>query len=331
MIKKSGKGRLLLGMALGAAAISAPVLTGAAKADDAAMSASMSMPAAPMMVNGKVNNYWTDESGYVTAVDVQTANGPAVIRFAPGMSTRVMQMYPVGSTADLWVKGSMENGAQKWDMVGMGNTQPTSWYSTMASTGMDSLTAMPYTAGDPVYSTVSGKLKKVVVDKDGTVVGLVLDTSKIGKGSPTYLGILGSSEPESTWSMQEGGTPMWTLVRVPKGDAPNPSEGMRRKTPLVINDMVTATGYVEAPMYGATSPYGQRFYANAVTVNGRSVGQMGFPSFQPDLKTLLNFNINLPLINNGTSQGLTVVPAGYEVYNPQAGANMSMGNAMMSK
>jgi len=62
MIRKTGKGRLIMGVALGAAALSAPVMTGTAKAADGAM---MSSSAAPMMVTGKVNNYWTDESGYV--------------------------------------------------------------------------------------------------------------------------------------------------------------------------------------------------------------------------------------------------------------------------
>ncbi len=283
-----------------------------------------------MMVNGKVNNYWTDESGYVTAVDLQTANGPAVVRLAPGLAMRTMQTYPVGSTADLWVNGSMEGGMQKWDLVGWGNKQPSVWQSVMAGNSMSSLTALPYTAGDPVISTVKGALKKVVVDKAGCVVGLVLETGWIGKGTSTNMGLM-SSEPEKMWESKMGDAPMWTLVRVPQGDAPNPHEGMRRKTPLRVNDTITATGYVEAPVYGSMSPYGHSFYSNGITVNGRGVGQMGFASYKPDTKTLLNFNLNIPFITGGSETNLPVVPVGYEIYNPQMGANMSMGNAMMSK
>lgn len=330
MIKQSGKGRLLLGMALGAAAISAPVLTGGAKADHH-MSGEAS--ATPMMVNGKVNNYWTDSSGYVTAVDVQTANGPAVIRLAPGMSMRTMQMYPVGSTADIWVKGSMENGMQKWDMVGMGSKQPSSWYSTTAGSGLSALSALPYTAGDPVTMSVAGKLKKIVVNEAGQVAGLVIETNWLGKGA-IHRTLSGQNKPdEVTWQSASGGAPMWTLVRVPAEgtSAPNHNEGMRRKTPLMVNDDIEATGYVEAPLYGATSPYGQRFAATGISVNGVGVGQMGFGLYKPKTKSLLNFDLNIPLITGGSSAELPVVPMGYEVYNPQAGANMSMGNAMMSK
>lgn len=333
MIKKSGKGRLLLGMAVGAATLSAPVLMGTAKADHHMAGETAMADSAPMMVSGKVNNYWTDSSGYVTAIDVQTANGPAVVRFAPGMSTRAMQMYPVGSTADLWVKGSMENGMQKWDLVGMGNKQPSSWYPTMSSPGLSSLTALPYVSGAPTIMSVAGKLKKVVVNDDGQILGLIIETGWLGKGAVRRT-MGGQNMPaEVAWQSSEGGAPMWTLVRVPMEgmSAPNGMEGMRRKTPLMLNDDIEATGYVEAPLYGTSSPYAYRFASTGISVNGRGVGQMGFGLYKPNTKTLFNFDLNLPLIGGGTNMTLPVVPEGYEVYNPQAGSNMSMGNAMMSK
>ncbi len=331
MIQKTGKGRLILGVALGAAALNAPTLTGTAVADHQMMG-DMAM-SAPMMVSGKVNNYWTDESGYVTAVDVQTANGPAVVRLAPGMAMRTMQLYPVGSMADLWVKGSMEGGMQKWDMVGMGNKQPTSWQSAMAGRSWSSLTAMPYTDGDPTYMSVAGKLKKVIVDDKGQIMGLIIETAWLGKGA-VHRTMSGRNVPtEVTWKSTDGGAPMWTLVRVPMEgmSAPNHDEGMRRKTPLLLNDDIEATGYVESALYGAASSYSHRFAATGVSVNGRGVGEMGYGVYKPNTKTLLNFDLKLPLINNGSSSDLPIVPMGYEVYNPQAGANMSMGNAMMSK
>lgn len=324
---KLGKGRLVLGAALGAALVSAPVLTGTAQAQAAGSSMASDQP---MMVSGKVNNYWTDSSGYVTAVDVQTANGPAVIRFAPGMGSRTMQMYPVGSTADIWVRGSMEGGTQRWDMVGMGNKQPSSWYP-VAGAG-STLMSMPYVAGEPTVMSLGGKLKKVVVNDAGTVVGLVVETDWLGTGAVRRR-INGQNEPgEVTWQATDGGAPMWTLIRVPleSQGAPNPDEGMRRKTPLMLNDDIDATGFVEAPLYGTTSMYGQRFAATGISVNGRGVGALGFAVHNPKHKPLLGFNLNIPLVTGSSSKELPVVPLGYEVYNPQ-GVPQGGGNAMMSK
>jgi hypothetical protein len=333
---KSKTGRLVLGVALGAALVSAPVLTGTAKADHhmvaggGAMAGGMSSDA-PMMVSGRVNNYWTDASGYVTAVDVQTANGPAVIRFAPGMATRTMQMYPVGSTADLWVRGSMQGGQQRWDLAGMGNKQPSSWYPMMNNSG-STLMSMPYVAGEPTTMSVGGKLQKIVVDDHGTVVGLVISTDWMGRGA-THRSFSGKVVPEEvTWKASDGNAPMWTLIRVPMGtmSAPNHSEGMRRRTPLMLNDDIEATGFVEAPMYGTTSNFGHRFAANTISVNGHSVGALGFGHHMAKEKPLLGFNLNIPLVTGGSSKELPVVPLGYEVYNAQ-GVPGSMGNAMMSK
>ena len=343
MIKKSVKGRLLAGMAVGAATLSAPMLTGSAQADhhmagDKAMMGdkSMMMETTPMMVSGKVNNYWTDSSGYVTAVDLQTANGPAVVRFGPGMAMRTMQMYPVGSTADVWVKGSMENGMQKWDMVGMGNMQPTSWYPVMTSPGLSTLTAVPYVSGAPTTMSIAGKLKKLVVNDDGQVIGMILETGWLGKGA-VRRSMNGQNMPgEVTWMGDKDGAPMWTLLRVPTEgmSAVSGAQGMRRKTPLAIDDEIEATGCVEAPMYGTSSPYAYRFAASALSVNGRGVGQMGFGTYRPDTKTLVNFNLNLPLISNGSSKSLPIVPLGYEVYGPTSMDMMDgkmMDGKMMSK
>ncbi|HEY0073171.1 MAG TPA: hypothetical protein VGB77_03645 [Abditibacteriaceae bacterium] len=331
---KSKKGRLVLGVALGAALVSAPVLTGTAKADHHEGGAAMAGGTTsnqPMMVSGKVNNYWTDASGYVTAVDVQTANGPAVIRFAPGMATRSMQMYPVGSTADFWVRGSMEGGQQRWDLAGMGNKQPSSWYPAMNNSA-STLMSLPYVAGEATVMSVGGKLKSVVVDDHGTVAGLVIETNWIGKGSIQRT-FSGKNEPgEYTWQSTAGGAPMWTLVRVPREtmSAPNPSDDMRRKTPLMLNDDIEATGFVEAPLYGTTSMYGHRFAANSLSVNGVGVGALGFGLHKAKQKPLFGFNLNIPLVTGSSSKELPVVPLGYQVYDPQ-GVPLSGGNAMMSK
>ena len=124
MKKQTLKGCLALGAALG---VIAP-MAHAQSTTTTTTTMGSTMSSQPMMVTGRVNNYWTDASGYVTAVDVQTANGPAVVRFAPGMGNRIMQTYPVGSTANVWVQGSMQNGTQNWDLVGVGDKMPSSGF-----------------------------------------------------------------------------------------------------------------------------------------------------------------------------------------------------------
>jgi hypothetical protein len=50
----------------------------------------------PTLVTGTVLRYYVDRSGYVTAMDVQTAEGVQFVRFSPGMGTRLYNTYPVG-------------------------------------------------------------------------------------------------------------------------------------------------------------------------------------------------------------------------------------------
>src|SRR5687767_1939249 len=50
---------------------------------------STGMATEPTMVSGTVVRYYTDRSGYVTAADVQTANGIQMVHFSPGMGRRL--------------------------------------------------------------------------------------------------------------------------------------------------------------------------------------------------------------------------------------------------
>jgi len=407
MKKQTLQGRLTLGAALGALAL-APVaqaqstatsssttttttgtMSGSMGAGGAGMSGSMS--AQPMMVTGRVNNYWTDPSGYVTAVDIQTANGPAVVNFSPGMGTRMMQTYPVGSTANVWVQGSMPGGTQRWDMVGVGEKMPASgFWPVMPSTGVDLLTGGAFIEGGAERVTVDGKLRRVVVDRMGQVVGLVVETEAIYRGTPKAVVLFGSpsdgTNGEVLWESQPGqgdsntgignsrdtsaqpdtsaagaatgtgvgaggntgsmsatgtmsgggmtggamaggmmGGPMYTLVRVGQEyrPAPNRSGNMRRVTPLVAGDEIRATGYIEAVPYGASSVYGRRLVSSAISVNGRSAGQMGFPDMNPKEPVLLGFNLNIPFITGSAPDTLQVVPGGYEVYSGSSGSMTS--------
>jgi len=392
MKKQTLQGRLTLGAALGALAL-APMAQAQSTATSSSttttttgtmsgttgtgsmsggmsstggMSGGMSgtMSAQPMMVTGRVNNYWTDPSGYVTAVDIQTANGPAVVNFAPGMGNRMMQTYPIGSTANVWVQGSMPGGTQRWDMVGLGERMPASgFWPVMPSGGVDLVTGGAFMNAGAERVTVDGKLRRVVVDKAGQVVGLVVETEAIYRGTPKTVIVLGSpsdgTNGELLWESQAGqgdanvggntgmgrdttampdtsaasaamgmgmtSNPRWTLIRVGQEfrSAPARSQNMRRVTPLVAGDEVRATGYMEALPYGATSLYGRRLVSSAITVNGRSAGQMGFPNMKPNDPVLLGFNLNLPFITGKAPSTLQVVPGGYEVYPGSSGGMMS--------
>jgi len=405
MKKQTLQGRLTLGAALGVLAL-APM----AQAQDTSTSSTTTtttgmmsggmtggmggtMSSQPMMVTGRVNNYWTDQSGYVTAMDIQTANGPAVVHFTPGMGNRMMQTFPIGSTANVWVQGSMSEGTQRWDLVGVGDKMPASgFWPVMRSEGLDFVTGWPMIDAGAERVTVDGKLRRVVVDKMGQVVGLVVETQAIYRGTPKTVLLFGKpgdgSNGETLWESSPGrsdenadiggnnsvsrdttaapdtsaagaatgtgvgaggnttsvnatGTinggngmaggmmamgpangAMWTLIRVGQEfrPAPNHSNNMRRVTPLVAGDEIRATGYMESTPYGASSVYGRRLASSAISVNGRGVGQLGFPEMNPSEPVLLGFNLNLPFITGSAPDTLQVVPGGYEVYSGSTGS-----------
>lgn len=336
MKKQMLTGCLTLGAVLGAIALTQP-----AQAADAMMDKSAMMSSQPMMVTGKVNNYWTDASGYVTGVDIQTANGPAVVHFVPGMGNMLMQTYPVGGTANLWVQGSMMNGTQQWDLVGVGDKMPASgFWPVMSMSGLDIADDTPMIVNGAERVTVEGKLRRVVVNQMGQVIGLAVETSMISKGSTlNHMGR--TTRGDTIWQSDSmmaakpavgamSGMPgamssgNWTLIRVGPEYRPAPSHGdMSRVTPLLVGDDVMATGFMEAPRYGALSPYGQRLISSAIVVNGQSVGVEGFPVMSTKTKPLFGFNVNLPLITGKTPDTMQVVPGGYEVYSGSSGMMMN--------
>ncbi len=323
MKKQTMTGCLTLGVALGVAAIAQMPQTAQA-ADAPAMMAKPAM-AQPMLVTGKVNNYWTDASGYVTGVDLQTANGPAVVHFVPGMGTMLSQTYPIGSTADLWVQGSMMDGTQHWDLVGVGSKMPAAgFWPVWEMNGLDIAEDWPQIVNGAERVTVEGKLKRVAVDKKGKVIGLIVDTKKISKGSAQVKMKLFSGDltrGETIWESTTGGAPNWTLIRVgPEVGNNQTVSDDSRVTNIVLNDEIIATGYMEAPRYGAVSPYGQRLIASGIIVNSASVGPLGFPKMRASEPTILGLNLKLPLITGMPAATLQAVPGGYEVYNGPGGA-----------
>ena len=325
IMQKKTIGRLLGCCAVGALTM-AP-LTGA-QAQDAAMTSSTTMSNSmmqPMQVSGTVLRYYVDRAGYVTAMDVQTADGVKMVRFAPGMGQRLYATYPVGGQAAVWVTGSDMMGMTRYDVVGMGETMPAGGMMqpmTMA-TDLYLLNAEPWIMANSDQVQFTGTLKETVVGDTGEVLGLVLDGVKLKNVKGTMKkdmamegGAMGGSTMMSDNAMMGDSMMMdkgQVLVRVPRSERHiNPGGiGTRRVTPLFKGAKVEVVGYNEAPMYGTISQYNQRVAANVLVVNGRAVGAVGIPAMDSTrTKSLLNFNIG------GTDEEKSASKMGYRTYDP---------------
>jgi len=282
------------------------------------------MSATPTQVSGTVLRYYVDRSGYVTAMDVQTANGVQMVRFSPGMGQRVFSTYPVGGQANVWVSGSGSGSTARWDVVGMGTEMPTNMMSPYMVSDAALLDAEPYIQAGTNMTTISGKLRNIVTNDVGEVVGLVLgDISG---------GMVGNAMGAETGISMSGGAMMGggmmgndVLVRVPRHMRHiSPGHmGSERVTPLFRNAMVWVTGYPEAPRYGALSRYGQRLAASAIVVNGRAVGPLGFPLMSREQNRTL-FAIDLGRTQSPEEANAETM--GYTVYDP---SGMGTGTGSM--
>jgi len=289
--KKFKVSRLICGVAAGAIAI-APLAANAQMATDSTMMSSTTMTA-PMQVTGTVLRYYVDRSGYVTAMDIQTANGIEMVRFSPGMGQRLYTTYPVGGQASVYVSGSPTS---RWDVVGIGATAPTSMMPSML-TDVELLESEPYILTGAKLMTMSGKLTNLILNDMGEVLGLVLDNN--------------------------------TLVRTPRESrhiAPGQA-GTARVSPFFKGADVEVTGYPEAPRYGVLSQYGNRVVANALVVNGRAVGALGIPMMNPESTRAVFNNVDLGGAAQ-TPEEVRAMGAGYRVYTPMS--NTMMDSTMMN-
>jgi len=288
--KKSAVGSLAFGVAVGAMAL-APV---AVQAQDtmaggsATTMAAAPMSAEPMLATGSVVRYYVDRSGYVTAMDVQTADGVQMVHFAPNMGQRLYSTYPVGGNISVWVTPS-SMGTGHWNAVGVGATRPTSWMDVYNVSAVDLLEAEPQILIGAKMVEVHGKLTGMTVNDGGEVLALILDNQ--------------------------------TIVRVPRElrqIAPGYA-GTDRITPLFKGADVRAVGYPEAPRWGVISPYGSRLATTAITVNGRAVGALGVPMMSSSQqKALFKTDIGGATMSN---EEMAAMGMGYSVYNP-TGASM---------
>ena len=268
----------------------------------AMMNSTMATPTMmPMLVSGTVQNYYVDRSGYVSAMDVQTADGVKMVRFSPSMAQRVTALYPVGSSASVYVTSSMMGKMTNYDLAGVGPDMPTPATMMMPSniSPIDVLKATPYIQIGTKEMTLSGKLTGYLADPmNGEVLGLVLDNK--------------------------------TLVRVPDSNRlVQASTSPTGITPLLANSDIVVRGYEESPLYGVVSPFEKRVAANSISVNGQNLGPLGFGKVMSSRKPLLGFNINFLGGKPPKDLSTETNSMGYMPYNMTGNMGGTMNNGTM--
>ena len=231
------------------------------------MNSTMTSPTMmPTLVSGTVQNYYVDRAGYVSAMDVMTADGVKMVRFAPSMAQRVTALYPVGSSASVYVTSRMMGKMTSYDLAGTGPDMPTptSMMMPMDINPVDVLKAVPYTTIGAKEETISGKLTGYVSDPaNGEVLGIVVDNK--------------------------------TLVRVPmQNRLVQASTSPTGITPLFAGSYVVARGYKEVPLYGVVSPFESRIAASSISVNGASLGPLGFGKIMSSAQAFVGLQRQLP-------------------------------------
>lgn len=248
----------------------------------------------PTQVTGTVHGYWLDRSGYVTAMSVDTPSGTEIIRFSPSQARRLYTDYPSGSTVTIWATPG--TGKYKyWNARGIGAERPTVWYPVNTTSDFDWLSATPYITADATETTVSGKLRGVVIDDRGDVLALALDSAN-GQ----------------------------VLVRVPAElrQMARGYIGTDRVAPLIKGSDVRVHGIAEAPRWGVLTPFSERIAADTIAINGKSAGAIGIQMLPAEERNaLLGWNIGG--LNRGDS--MIDVQAGRLGYGPYQPDGAPMG------
>jgi len=205
---------------------------------------------APVPVSGTVLRYYVDRAGFVSAMDVQTADGIRMVRFSPSMAQKLSMMYPVGSTVNGFVTTYMTGNTTNYYLAGAGDKMPVPGAVFMPDgvTDIDVLKSVPYTTIGAKPERFSGKITGwVAAPKTGEVLALIVDDT--------------------------------TLVRVPmENRLSGPMNATEGITPIFNDSFVDGYAYPEAPRYGIVSPFSKRLIATGISVDGRALGALGFGS-----------------------------------------------------
>ncbi len=254
------------------------------------MSAS-SMSMTPSPVSGTVTRYYTDRAGFVSAMDVQAADGVKRVHFSPSMAGRLLATAPVGSQ----IAATVTSSGMNYDLAGVGAAMPTPATMMMPSGASDLsyLRSQPYIQIGTKSKQIEGKLTGAVADPDsGQILAIILDKT--------------------------------TFVRVPMNNrVPQASTAPEGVAPLLKGALVVVDGYEESPRYGTVSPYAKRVVATGVSVNGHTLGAFGFGKVDTDpTSTLFKFNLNFFGGESATEIGTGKMA--YTPYDP-SGAMMDGG------
>jgi hypothetical protein len=256
-------------------------------------------PVEPTAVSGTVAHYYVDRTGYVTAMDVQTANGLEMVHFPANRASAIYGMYPTGGKVDVWVLPSTNMGEHHWDAVGAGTDRPAVWWNVVKTTDVDWLSAEPYIDAGAKETSVSGNLKGIMTNQNGEILALALESST-GK----------------------------VLVRVPpevRQIAPD-HRGDERITPLYKNAFVEVVGTPESARRGGLMAYNKYIAANSIRVDGDTVGAIGLPAMSKHRSdTILGWNVGGSINDNmvDKKQGRT----GYMEYMPISNEGMTSAPA----
>jgi len=233
--------------AAAAAALTVPMTTAPAHADDAVEVTSAKAPSSPpIQVSGTVEKYYTDQSGYVTALDLNsTAGGVHRVRFAPSWARRLLRDHPVGSTLDAWVVEHNDYDRPLSDLVSIGAERPNRFLTDDFHTGEERLASRAWIWKDSANERVTGSLDRVIVSPKGEVLALVL---------------------------KDG-----TLVRVPRSvkHQERGARGGKHVAQLFPGAEVTAWGPQVWHARGDVSIYGQRVASDGLSINGKTVSAIG--------------------------------------------------------
>jgi len=296
---------------------------------------SMPMSMEPMMATGTVLRYYTDRTGYVTAADVQTADGVRMVRFSPGMAQRIYSTYPVGGQFSGTLQPSMSMGSARYDVVSLGDTMPAAGMMKPDMTSdVEVLKSEPYIQAGSKMIQFRGKLSSIITDDMGEVLALGLT----GVNLPSAASTTGTADASmmadaSAAAISTTGTEATpqseVLVRVPRELRHNSGAqyaGSDRVAPLFKGSDVEVVGYAESPRYGVVSSYGERVAASALVLNGRAIGAIGLPRVKMDRKGTL-----LGAIKGDSAPSAEETAAmrqGYSTYGTSSSTGMTSDTSM---
>lgn len=279
------------GLVLGAMVAVAPMVSAQTTSTTGMSSTTMSSSTmAPTALTGTVLRYYTDRSGYVTAMDVQTAEGVRMVRFAPNMAQRLYTTYPVGGQATVYVQNNQWGDSSRYDVVGFGPAAPTYVMQPYMVRDVDLLDSEPSIMVGSKLQSYRGRLDGLIHNEAGEVVALVLDQVSSG-------------------GQDMGDNLLVRVGRMFRQISPGAAmAGSDRVAPAFKGADVEVTGYAEAPMYGVVSAFPARVIANAININRRSVGSLGFPNRMRSNSPLFGFDIG------GTEMTPEEIAAGSQGY-----------------